>query len=36
MKMENDIESEFDGVIENIFVEEGDSIGAGDILMIIK
>ncbi|MER1972509.1 MAG: biotin/lipoyl-containing protein [Psychrobacter alimentarius] len=36
MKMENDIQSEVDGVVEEIFVEEGDAVSIGDILMVIK
>ena len=36
MKMENDIQAETDGVVEEIFVEEGDTVNAGDNLMVIK
>ncbi|WP_297982525.1 sodium-extruding oxaloacetate decarboxylase subunit alpha [uncultured Methanobrevibacter sp.] len=36
MKMENDIQAESDGVVEEIFVEEGDTVNAGDNLMVIK
>ena len=36
MKMENDIQSEVDGVVEEIFVEPGDAVSIGDILMVIK
>ena len=36
MKMENDIQSEFDGTVEEIFVEPGDAVSIGDILMVIK
>ncbi len=36
MKMENDIQAEWDGVVEEIFVEPGDAVSAGDILMVIK
>ena len=36
MKMENDIYAEEDGVVEQIFVEEGDTVNAGDNLMLIK
>ena len=36
MKMENDIQAENDGVVEEIFVEEGDTVNAGDTLMVIK
>ena len=35
MKMENDIQSEVDGVVKDIFVEPGDAVSAGDILMVI-
>jgi pyruvate carboxylase subunit B len=36
MKMENDIQSEVDGVVEEIFVEPGDAVSIGDIIMVIK
>ena len=36
MKMENDIYAEEDGIVEQIFVEEGDTVNAGDSLMLIK
>ena len=36
MKMENDIQAESDGVVEEIFVSEGDTVNAGDTLMVIK
>lgn len=36
MKMENDIQSEVDGTVEEIFVEPGDAVSIGDILMVIK
>ena len=36
MKMENDIYAEEDGVVEQIFVEEGDTVNAGDNIMLIK
>ena len=36
MKMENDIYAEKDGIVEQIFVEEGDTVNAGDNLMLIK
>ena len=36
MKMENDIQSEVDGVVEEIFVEPGDAVSIGDTLMVIK
>ena len=36
MKMENDIQAEVDGVVEDIFVEPGDAVSIGDTLMVIK
>jgi len=36
MKMENDIQSEVEGVVKEIFVEPGDAVSAGDILMVIE
>jgi len=36
MKMENDIQAESDGIVKEIFVEEGDTVNAGDTLMIIE
>lgn len=36
MKMENDIHSPESGTVEDIFVEEGDTVGTGETLMIIK
>ncbi|AMK15896.1 sodium-extruding oxaloacetate decarboxylase subunit alpha [Methanobrevibacter olleyae] len=36
MKMENDIYAEEDGIVEQIFIEEGDTVNAGDNLMLIK
>ena len=36
MKMENDIQSEVDGTVEEIFVEPGDAVSIGDTLMVIK
>ena len=36
MKMENDIQSEVDGVVEEIFVSAGDAIAKEDCLMVIK
>ncbi|MBO7444415.1 MAG: sodium-extruding oxaloacetate decarboxylase subunit alpha [Methanobrevibacter sp.] len=36
MKMENDIYAEEEGIVEQIFVEEGDTVSAGDNLMLIK
>ena len=36
MKMENDIQAEVGGVVEDIFVEPGDAVSIGDTLMVIK
>jgi len=36
MKMENDIQAENDGVVKEIFVDEGDAVSAGDTLMVIE
>jgi len=36
MKMENDIQSEVDGVVKDIFVEPGDAVSIGDTLMVIE
>ncbi|MDD3984789.1 MAG: sodium-extruding oxaloacetate decarboxylase subunit alpha [Methanobacterium sp.] len=36
MKMENDIHASISGIIQDIFIEEGDTVSAGEILMIIK
>jgi len=36
MKMENDIHSPESGTVHDIFVDEGDTVGAGDTLMVIK
>ena len=36
MKMENDIQSEVDGVVKEIFIEPGDAVSAGDTLMVIQ
>ena len=36
MKMENDIQAEWEGVVEEIFVEPGDAVSIGDILMVVK
>jgi pyruvate carboxylase subunit B len=36
MKMENDIQAENSGTVEEIFVEPGDAVSIGDILMVIK
>jgi len=36
MKMENDIHSPESGTVQDIFIDEGDTVGAGDTLMVIK
>ena len=36
MKMENDIHAPNSGTVEEIFIEEGDTVSTGEILMIIK
>ena len=36
MKMENDIQTEIEGTVKEIFVEEGDAVSIGDILMVIE
>lgn len=36
MKMENDIHSPESGTVHDIFVDEGDTVGAGDTMMVIK
>ena len=36
MKMENDIQAEEEGVVKEIFVEAGDAVNSGDILMVIE
>ena len=36
MKMENDIQSEVDGVVKEIFIEQGDAVSIGDTLMVIE
>jgi pyruvate carboxylase subunit B len=36
MKMENDVHAPQSGTVEEIFVDEGDTVGAGDPLMVIK
>ena len=36
MKMENDIQAEKDGQVKEIFINEGDTVNAGDTLMVIK
>lgn len=36
MKMEFPIESEFDGVVEKVFVKTGEQVGAGQLLIAVK
>ena len=36
MKMENDIHAPNSGTVDEIFIEEGDTVGTGETLMIIK
>ncbi|HSO25677.1 MAG TPA: sodium-extruding oxaloacetate decarboxylase subunit alpha [Methanobacteriaceae archaeon] len=36
MKMENDIQAAHSGTVEEIFTAEGETVNAGDILMVIK
>lgn len=36
MKMENDIHAENDGTVKEIFIVEGDTVSAGDTLMVIN
>ncbi|WP_458404234.1 sodium-extruding oxaloacetate decarboxylase subunit alpha [Methanobrevibacter sp.] len=36
MKMENDIQAEWSGTVTEIFVEPGDAVSIGDILMVIE
>jgi pyruvate carboxylase subunit B len=36
MKMENDIHTPESGTVQEIFIEEGDTVGTGETLMIIK
>ncbi|MDO5836543.1 MAG: sodium-extruding oxaloacetate decarboxylase subunit alpha [Methanobacterium sp.] len=36
MKMENDIHAPESGTVQDIFVDEGDTVAAGDNLMVIK
>jgi pyruvate carboxylase subunit B len=36
MKMENDIHATDSGTVEEIFIEEGDTVSTGETLMIIK
>jgi pyruvate carboxylase subunit B len=36
MKMENEIVAPYPGTVEEIYVSEGDTVGSGDVLMIVK
>ena len=36
MKMENDIKASHDGVVSDIFVDEGDTVEKDQLLMIVK
>ncbi|MEN6328694.1 MAG: biotin/lipoyl-containing protein, partial [Methanobacteriaceae archaeon] len=36
MKMENNIHAPESGTVKEVFVEEGDTVSAGDTLMVIK
>ena len=36
MKMENDIHATSSGTVEEIFIKEGDTVNAGDTLIVIK
>lgn len=36
MKMENDVHAPESGTVQEIFIEEGDTVGTGETLMIIK
>jgi pyruvate carboxylase subunit B len=36
MKMENDIHAPQSGVVEEVFVDEGDTVNPGEALMVIK
>ena len=36
MKMESNIESDFDGEVKEIFVNEGDMVQSGDVMMKIE
>lgn len=36
MKMETSIDARFDGEVEHIYVEEGESISSGDLLIEVK
>ena len=36
MKMENNVLAEKSGVVKEVLVSEGDSVGAGDVLAVIE
>ena len=36
MKMENDIQSEYEGIVDSVNVERGDSVLEGDIIITLK
>jgi len=36
MKMQNDVTSPVEGTVEKVLVSEGDSVSAGDPIMVIK
>lgn len=36
MKMENDVHAPESGTVQEVFIEEGDTVGTGETLMIIK
>jgi pyruvate carboxylase subunit B len=36
MKMENEVCAPYSGIVEEIFISEGDTVNSGDILMIVK
>jgi pyruvate carboxylase subunit B len=36
MKMENDIHAPYAGTVDQVYVDEGDTVDAGEVLMVIK
>ena len=36
MKMENDIYAHQSGIVDEVFIEEGDTVNSGDTLIVIK
>lgn len=36
MKMENDVHAPYAGTVDQIYVDEGDTVDAGEVLMVIK